>query len=104
MINDCINIGLEVGLRKIFIDYLDDVSGVYVFFDVLCSNNGELVVVLGNRIGEFLGIEFVDMEEGVLCGNLNWDDWYMMGGFIIIYMIFSDRGGSSKVGCCCGGK
>lgn len=103
-VNDRINIGLEIGLRKTFTDYLDDVSGAYVPFDVLRSNNGELAAALGNRTGEFLGTEPVDAEAGTLRGNPDRDDWYMMGGFTITYTIFSDRGGSSRVGGRRGGK
>lgn len=103
-INDHINIGLEIGLRKTFTDYLDDVSGAYVPYDVLRANNGELAAALGNRTGEFLGTEPVEVQEGALRGNSNRDDWYMMSGFTLSYTIFSDRGGSGKVGRRRGGK
>ena len=103
-INDRINIGLEIGLRKTFTDYLDDVSGAYVPFDVLRTNNGELAAALGNRTGEFLGTEPVDVQDGALRGNPDRDDWYMMGGFTLSYTIFSDRGGNGKVGRRRGGK
>ena len=70
----------------------------------LRSNNGELAAALGNRTGEFLGTEPVDVQDGALRGNPNRDDWYMMGGFTLSYTIFSDRGGNSKVGRRRGGK
>lgn len=103
-INDHINIGLEIGFRKTFTDYLDDVSGAYVPYDVLRANNGELAAALGNRTGEFLGTEPVDVQEGALRGNPGRDDWYMMGGFTLSYTIFSHRGGYGKVGNRRGGK
>lgn len=97
-INDHINIGLELGFRKTFTDYLDDVSGAYVPYPVLRASNGELAAALGNRTGEFLGTEPVEVQEGALRGNPLKDDWYLMGGFTLTYTIFSDRGGYGKAG------
>lgn len=97
-INDQINIGMELGFRKTFTDYLDDVSGKYVSYPVLRASNGELAAALGNRTGEFLGTEPVELAEGALRGNPKKDDWYLMGGFTLSYTIFSDRGAFHKSG------
>lgn len=39
------NIGLEVGQRKLFTDYLDDVSGSYYDNDVIRAKNGDLAAL-----------------------------------------------------------
>jgi len=43
-LSDDINLRLEVGLRKLFTDYLDDVSTTYADEDELRANNGQLAV------------------------------------------------------------
>ncbi|GJM35518.1 MAG: hypothetical protein DHS20C18_45190 [Saprospiraceae bacterium] len=88
-ITDRINIGLEVGFRKTFTDYLDDVSGVYVDYNTLSTNNGKLAADLSNRTGEFFGTEPVDVPGGTPRGNPNKDDWFFIGGFTLSYTIFS---------------
>lgn len=43
------NIGLEVGQRKLFTDYIDDVSTVYPDFNALQQEHGADAVALSNR-------------------------------------------------------
>ena len=54
-ISDLWNLGLEIGVRKTFTDYIDDVSSTYVSYPELLAANGETSAALGNRTGEFLG-------------------------------------------------
>ena len=51
-ITERINIGVDVGVRKTFTDYLDDVSGTYVNYNDLLAGNGRVAAGLGNRSGE----------------------------------------------------
>jgi len=97
-INDKFNVGLEVGMRKTFTDYLDDVSTTYVAFDELAAGNGELAAQLGNRSGR-------DIATGTNRGNAENDDWFLIAGFTVSYNI-SDNGlvgarrkNSRKSGC-----
>lgn len=90
-INDQWNIGLEIGARKTFTDYLDDVSATYVAHDDLLAGNGELAVALANRTGEYLGTEPVQVPAGTIRGNAEGSDWYFIGGLTISFN-FSDNG------------
>jgi hypothetical protein len=48
-INEDITIGLEVGVRKLFTDYLDDVSGRYASYNNLLTDRGVEAVTLAYR-------------------------------------------------------
>jgi len=49
VINEDIRVGLELGYRKLFTDYLDDVSGEYVDESALFSARGQTAVDLAYR-------------------------------------------------------
>ena len=51
-LSDNIKIGIEVGLRKLFTDYLDDVSTTYVDPNLLLTNRGPKAVELAFRGAE----------------------------------------------------
>jgi opacity protein-like surface antigen len=83
-INDMWNIGFEVGARKTFTDYLDDVSTTYVAFDELLAANGELSATLANRTGELEGIDVpTQVPTGTRRGDNTDSDWYFFAGFTI---------------------
>lgn len=102
-INDRFNVGLEFGLRKLFTDYLDDVSGSYVNFNELLVGNGSLAASLGDRTGEFLGTDPVQRTTGTTGrGNPDNKDWYFMSGVTLSYNLFNDNnwgGGKDNIGC-----
>jgi opacity protein-like surface antigen len=79
-VTDLFNVGVELGLRRSFSDYLDDVSGAYVSYEALLAGNGELAAALGNRTGEYLGTEPVSVETGTLRGDQARGDWYYILG------------------------
>jgi opacity protein-like surface antigen len=83
-INDTWTLGAELGFRKTFTDYLDDVSGAYIDEEVLIANNGELAAALANRTGE-------PVSAGTFRGNPDNPDWYVFMGFSISYN-FLDNG------------
>jgi hypothetical protein len=89
-----INVGMEMGLRKTFTDYIDDVSSTYVPNEVLRRQHGQLAADMGNKS------LFVDSEKKtrsvevtsnvndlVPRGNPDNKDWYMFGGITITYTI-----------------
>jgi hypothetical protein len=76
-------LGLEVGLRKTFTDYLDDVSSTYIPSDILIAESGSLTYALSNRTGEYLNSEPVDYDDTNLRGDPNDKDWYMFGGITL---------------------
>ncbi|MEY3368543.1 MAG: hypothetical protein RI973_1698 [Bacteroidota bacterium] len=84
-LSDKINIGLEIGARRAFTDYLDDVSTTYVSYEELLSGRGELAAALGNRTGELAGAEPVSVETGTRRGDNNANDWFFILGATVSY-------------------
>ncbi|MEM9820361.1 MAG: DUF6089 family protein [Bacteroidota bacterium] len=105
-INDRLNLGVEIGLRKTFTDYLDDVSGTYVNYNELLAANGQLSADLSNRTGEFLGTDPLQLETGTRRrGNPDSKDWYFINGVTLSYSLFDDKNswggkhGKKQLGC-----
>ena len=72
------NIGFEIGIRKTFTDYLDDVSGYYPDIELL-SNENPVAAELSFRSPEFLGEELPN-PIGEARGNPETLDFYFFGG------------------------
>ncbi len=83
--NRFFTIGIEVGARKTFTDYLDDVSTTYTEPGYLTANSGALAERLSNRTGEYFGGEPRPFTSADLRGNANRNDWYFMGGITFSY-------------------
>lgn len=83
-------VGAELGWRKTFTDYLDDVSLTYVDYEYLARNSGELTARLSNRTGEVLSQrrEFNDRNAR---GNSTNMDWYMFGGITLSYTLMPKK-------------
>lgn len=80
------SIGLEIGYRATFTDYLDDVSTEYIDKGVLAAGvNGGLAAALSDRSGEVLD-EPIGVE-GRQRGNGQNTDAYMFTGITIAYTI-----------------
>ena len=78
-INDVTTIGFEVGLRKTFTDYLDDVSGAYPNLTELSKEN-ELAAILSYRVVDS-DSELVNTDpSGLSRGNSKNKDWYLFAG------------------------
>lgn len=78
-LTDDLNVGLELGLRKTFTDYLDDVSKNYVDGSLLLAERGAKAVELAYRGGELKGGNpvYPDPESPRrLRGNPKSLDWY----------------------------
>jgi opacity protein-like surface antigen len=97
-LSDQITLGLELGTRVTFTDYLDDVSGTYVAYPELVEN-GELAAALGNRTGELAGGEPVIVPTGTQRGDKTPRDLFFILGATVTYN-FIDNGlmGSRKRG------
>lgn len=80
------NLGLELGYRTAFTDYLDDVSGVYANKSSLASVNA---VALSDRSGEKTGVYLG--SPGSQRGDLRPRDTYMIAGFSISYTFISQK-------------
>lgn len=104
-LTDQLNLGLELGARPTFTDYLDDVSGDYVAYPQLLAGNGQLAAALGNRTGELGNGEPVVVETGLQRGDDAKKDWYFILGLTVSYnfldngLMGSRRRGARRPGC-----
>jgi hypothetical protein len=80
-----VNIGVEVGVRKTYTDYLDDVSTTYPNAGTLLATNGPIAVLLSNRSLNSAG----ESIQGRQRGNPNNNDYYMFGGFWVTFTVFN---------------
>lgn len=78
------NIGIEVGVRKTFTDYLDDVSGNYPSYASLPGGSTGLAAALSDRSGEVNGGE-KSGKPGYQRGQSPKKDDYLFGGITISY-------------------
>lgn len=73
-----IGINFEIGIRKTFTDYIDDVkSGDYINPTLLATESSPTTVALSNRSGDLYGQR----------GNSSNKDWYLFGGMMITYQL-----------------
>jgi hypothetical protein len=90
MLNESVTIGLEFGARKLFTDFLDDVSDTEVnYFDVL-ENNGELAAQLSNpTLNE-------PEENTTYSRGGQYDDWYYIGGLSFSFRLNGSGSGYGR--------
>ncbi len=82
LLNETITLGLEFGGRKLFTDYLDDVSNTVVnYYDVL-EGNGSLAARLSNPNLTDPSPEQADYRRG---GEFK--DWYYIGGISLAFRL-----------------
>ncbi len=101
-LSENIRVRFEIGLRKTFTDYLDDVSTTYADQAELLINNGQRAVDLAFRGGELKGTGTTYPAVDTQRGNAGSKDWYYFTGLGISYRLFSGNGpggSSSKTGC-----
>ena len=100
-LSENIRVGLEVGMRKLFTDYLDDVSTNYVDQNLLLANRGAKAVELAYRGNELKnGAPYP--AGGEQRGSSKYKDWYYFTGLTTSIRLGSgnnSRGGRSGIGC-----
>ncbi len=77
--SDNLQLGIEVGLRKLFTDYLDDVSYNYVDRTTLLNAKGPKAVELAYRGNEISGNSNYP-ADGAQRGSPKYKDWYYFSG------------------------
>ncbi|MER3465203.1 MAG: hypothetical protein C4329_13120 [Chitinophagaceae bacterium] len=92
-INDRIQLGLEVGIRKLFTDYLDDVSNNYADPSDLLRERGQQAVDLSYRADEVPGGDPKYPSKGAQRGSAKNLDWYYFTG---LHLTFALGGGRSR--------
>ncbi len=101
-VNDDVFIRFDFGLRKLFTDYLDDVSTVYIDKNDLLANNGQQAVDLAFRAAE-INPALQYPVQGAVRGNPKSKDFYYTGCVAISFRINCqyERGGKGKgkLGC-----
>ncbi len=84
-------IGFEMGFRKTFTDYIDDVSTDYVDYQIVRGTHGLLANSFRDRSEEKGFVPFEDGDvngPGVARGNEKTKDWYSLTGVTITYRIY----------------
>ncbi|MGZ8543956.1 MAG: type IX secretion system protein PorG [Flavisolibacter sp.] len=87
-------VALEVGMRKLFTDYLDDVSGNYADPNDLLAERGPLSVDLSYREDEMPGGDLNYPAKGDQRGSPKYKDYYYFTGLHLVYRLPEGRGGS----------
>lgn len=91
-ISDKVRIAAEIGLRKTFTDYLDDVSGNYADPNDLLTNNGQQAVDLSYREDE---LSFGDPNypaKGITRGSPKYKDYYYFTGIHLTFLLPGSEG------------
>ncbi|MEO8766276.1 MAG: DUF6089 family protein [Ginsengibacter sp.] len=99
-LSDNINVGLEVGWRKLFTDQLDDVSTTYIDEATLLANKGPKAVELAFR-GDELKNGNTYPEAGIKRGGSLRKDWYYFTGLTLSFRLGAGRNAGNLGG---GGK
>lgn len=86
-LSDNVNVGVEIGYRKLFTDYLDDVSTTYVAENVLLANRGAEAVQLAYRGDELKNGVQTYPAAGSKRGDPNHDDSYYFTGVTLSFRL-----------------
>jgi hypothetical protein len=82
-------LGYEVGVRKTFTDYIDDVSKTYVDEALLASNRGAKAVELAFRSNELKDVNLHYPADGSVRGGPKYKDWYYFSGITLSIGLFN---------------
>jgi hypothetical protein len=81
-----IDLNVEIGLRKTFTDYIDDVSGYYVNVDELRAQQGPTAAILSDRIDRSIYPQGGEFWNGIR-GDKNNSDWYVLSQVSATYIL-----------------
>jgi hypothetical protein len=98
-ISDNVVVAYEVGLRKLFTDYLDDVSTSYADAAALAAAKGPKAVEMAYRGGEIKNGNPAYPPAGTVRGNPKLNDWYYFHGLTISIALNTGGYGRSRYGC-----
>jgi hypothetical protein len=79
-VSDNIVLAYEIGFRKTFTDYLDDVSSRYIDPGILLAEKGPKAVEMSYRAGELKGGNPTYPTEGTVRGGAKYKDFYYYTG------------------------
>lgn len=98
-ISDNVVVAYEVGLRKLFTDYIDDVSTTYADQALLAAAKGPKAVEMAYRGGEVKNGNRAYPAAGTLRGNPKLNDWYYFHGISISIGLSTGSSGRSRFSC-----
>jgi hypothetical protein len=98
-LSDNIRIGLEMGFRRLFTDYLDDVSTDYIDADLLLAARGPQALQMAYRGGEVPGESAAYPDFGYPAkdaqrGSPKSKDWYYFTGLHLTFRLGNGYGRS----------
>ncbi len=96
-LSDRLQAGAELGFRKLFTDYLDDVSGTYADSSALFAGRGPLAVAAAYRGAAKGGGNYP--AGGTERGNPDQNDFFYSTTFRLSYELGGLRSGKEKLGC-----
>lgn len=96
-ITDNIHLGLEAGLRILFTDYLDDVSGQYANESDLLTYRGQVSADLAYRGDEIPGGQPTSPGKNTARGGSEFKDYYYFTGLHLTFRL-NKNGGWSGAG------
>jgi opacity protein-like surface antigen len=100
VLTDNIRVGLELGFRKIFTDYFDDVSGVYAYSQDLQAAKGAIAVNMSYRGDEVAGGNLFYPMKNTQRGSPESKDMYYFAGLHFTFRINgAPKLKKSGVGC-----
>ena len=95
-LSDKFRLGMEVGLRRTFTDYLDDVSGNYADQNDLLTYRGSLAADLAYRGDEVPGGDLNYPSKADIRGSSKYKDYYYFSGLHLVYLLGEGGGGGGK--------
>lgn len=105
-VSENLRIGIEIGFRKLFTDYLDDVSTSYADYNDLLAAKGPVAVELAYRTDELQGGNPAYPTKDTQRGSSAQKDMYYFTGLNLSYRLGNGMGKSykfsgkkSKYGC-----
>jgi opacity protein-like surface antigen len=95
-VSESVVLAYEIGFRKTFTDYIDDVSSFYVDQTILQNAKGPLAVEMAYRANELKGGDQTYPASGTKRGNPNHNDFYYYTGIRVSIALINyktyDRG------------
>ena len=86
------SVGVEWGIRKIYTDYIDDVSSTYAAVSVIEKERGNIAASLSDRSLSTSDANNINANVGRQRGNPNRKDWYSFLGVTISWRIDDNKG------------
>ncbi|KIC93750.1 DUF6089 family protein [Flavihumibacter solisilvae] len=96
-VTERVTLGYEIGLRKTFTDYLDDLSTTYVDEATLLAGSGAKAVELAFRGDELKDVTLAYPEDGTIRGGDKVKDWYYFQGITIGFRLFNSSGQEGRI-------